>query len=85
MQWKPSEVIFYQKLQQMAISLLVFPRLEIADLAVDAIPSLFPDITRNDCKAIRVDAENGVQEVLNNLLTSIQVNNIQHPQFRMTQ
>lgn len=85
MQWTPREVEYYQKLQQLMTSLLAYPRLEIADLAVDAIPSLFPDITRNDCKAIRVDAENGIHEVLNNLLTSIQNNNIRHPQFRMTQ
>lgn len=85
MQWRPSEVPLYQQLQQMIISLLVFPRLEIADLAVDAIPSLFPDISRNDTKAIKNDAEKGIQQVLNNLLTSIQTNNTRHPQFRVTQ
>ena len=83
--WTPSEAPLYEQLQQLVTGLLAFPRLEIADLAVDALPTVFPDISRNDCRAVARSAEAGIDVMLCNLLGSMQTQNPRHPQFRETQ
>lgn len=51
--WLPSDSAVYSHLLSLIVPLLAFPRLEIADLALDALPTLFPDISRNDNNCIR--------------------------------
>ena len=46
--WLPSDAAVYSHLLS-----LIMPLLEIADLALDALPTLFPDISRNDNNCIR--------------------------------
>ena len=83
--WTPSEAPLYEQLQQLVLSLLAFPRLAIGDLAVDALPTVFPDVSRNDCRAVARSAEAGVERMLGNLLGCMQTQNPRHPQFQQTQ
>lgn len=51
--WLPSEASVYNHLLSLIVPLLAFPRLEIASLALTALPTLFPDISRNDNNCIK--------------------------------
>ena len=52
-QWKAIEVSLYKDLLQQVLSLLSFPRLEIADFALDALPLLYPNVMKADYRSIK--------------------------------
>ena len=52
-QWKAAEVSLYKDLLQQVLSLLSFPRLEIADFALDALLLLYPNVMKNDYRSIK--------------------------------
>lgn len=51
--WKNNETSIYQNLLQQVLSIIAFPRLEIADFALDALPLLYPNIQRSEYRNIK--------------------------------
>ena len=80
--WVPTDVPLYQALVKIIVPALKSKDLEIADMAIDALPSLFPDITQNQCKCIAKDAEEGVEEAIKNILENMIIHNAKNPEFK---
>lgn len=79
--WLSSELDVYRQLLAFVLSLFTNASLEIADAAMSAIPALFPDLRRSEFANIRQIAQEGIAQFLTNVITSLQINNVNSPDF----
>ena len=79
--WMSNELDLYRQLLSFVLGLFSHVNLDVADFALSAIPALFPDLRRSEFANIRQIAQEGIAEFLKNVITSLQINNVNSPDF----
>ena len=82
--WQSPDISLYQQLVTIIVSILNSPDLEIADMAVDALPALFPDVSKTGSRYLATCANNGVKQGVKNLLQGMIFHNVKNPDFKNT-
>lgn len=79
--WMSNELDIYKELLSFVLNLFTSASLDVAESAMSAIPVLLPDLRRSEFANIRQIAQEGVAQFLANLMTSLQINNVNSPEF----